>query len=239
MSIFSKLFGFVKKALPIAAAFIPGLGPIAAAAGRISAVSSAVRGAVGRGASARVMPGVGAVATPPIFGGGKPAPPFAQPISRGRRFTTTRPPGRVIQGQLPQLSTVRTTNMSMFGAIGGLARVAGPVVGRVGRILSSRGALAGSVGALAVTQVGGPPDESGRCPVGFHLNKQEGVGGPARTYCVRNRRMNVGNSRAARRSVRRLKGAHKLLKDIEKMMPTRRAARRAAHAPHLPAPHTH
>jgi len=128
--------------------------------------------------------------------------------------------------------------MSLFGAAGALGRAAGPLIRAGTRALGGRAGAVG-VGAVgAATLIGGAPDEVGRCPVGFHLNKQDGVGGPAFSYCVRNRRMNVGNARAARRSVRRLKGARKLLKDIEKMMPSKPRARRLP-APHLPAPHTH
>jgi len=89
--------------------------------------------------------------------------------------------------------------------------------------------------ALPALFGGGGNGAGGACPVGHHLNKQDGVGGPAGTYCVKNRRMNVGNARAARRSVRRLKGARKLLRDIEKMMPTRSTRRRAPAHHHHPA----
>jgi len=47
---------------------------------------------------------------------------------------------------------------------------------------------------------------AGCCPVGFHLAKS----GPPR--CVRNRRMNVANPRALRRSMRRVQGFEKLAK---------------------------
>jgi len=120
--------------------------------------------------------------------------------------------------------------MSIFAAIpaivGGAARAA-PAIGRaagaIGRAATGRAAGAAGLGVLLGQTLGG----NGVCASGWHLNKQDGVGGPAGTYCVRNRRMNVGNARAARRSVRRLKGARKLLRDIEKMMPTKARARRA------------
>jgi len=116
--------------------------------------------------------------------------------------------------------------------IGG-ARVAAPVIGRALRTAGTF--LTGTaIGAFFA-----PDPNTGACPVGYHLNKQDGVGGPARTYCVRNRRMNVGNARAARRSVRRLKGARKLLQDIEKMMPRRSAPRARAHVAHVPQQHHH
>ncbi len=46
----------------------------------------------------------------------------------------------------------------------------------------------------------------GVCPVGFHPDKATG------TKCVRNRRMNVANPRALRRSMRRVQGFEKLAK---------------------------
>ena len=48
------------------------------------------------------------------------------------------------------------------------------------------------------------PDATGCCPRGFHMAKQ----GPPR--CVRNRRMNIANPRALRRSMRRVQGFEKL-----------------------------
>ncbi len=110
------------------------------------------------------------------------------------------------------------------------------ILGQAGRVLPAIGRVATAVGIGAAAQSifggGGAP---GACTVGHHLNKQDGVGGPAGTYCVKNRRMNVGNARAARRAVRRLKGARKLLRDIEKMMPTRSTRRRAPQHHHHPA----
>ena len=47
---------------------------------------------------------------------------------------------------------------------------------------------------------------AGCCPVGFHLSK-DGSG-----RCVRNRRMNVANPKALRRSMRRVQGFEKLAK---------------------------
>jgi len=95
----------------------------------------------------------------------------------------------------------------------------------------------GAVTGIAGSLVGGAfsRNADGSCPVGTHPIKQDGVHGPKGSYCVRNRRMNVGNSRAARRSVRRLKGARKLLRDIEKMMPSKTTRRRAPQHHHHPA----
>jgi len=110
-----------------------------------------------------------------------------------------------------------------------------PGLGTIGRVLTGRVATAGGIGAAVGSLFAGGGGGGGDCPSGWHLNKQDGVGGPAGTYCVRNRRMNFGNARAARRGVRRLKGARKLLRDIEKMMPTKTRTRRApaGHSAHL------
>jgi len=53
-------------------------------------------------------------------------------------------------------------------------------------------------GALASRRMGGV------CPAGYHPDKRTG------TKCVRNRRMNIANPRALRRSMRRVKGFEKL-----------------------------
>jgi len=102
---------------------------------------------------------------------------------------------------------------------------AGRVLPAIGRVLTGRVATAGGIGAAVGSLFRGGAD-AGTCPSGWHLAK-DGSG-----RCVRNRRMNFGNARAARRSVRRLKGARKLLKDIEKMMPSKTRTRRAAPAGH-------
>jgi len=44
----------------------------------------------------------------------------------------------------------------------------------------------------------------GACPVGYHLRKSD------KAFCVRNRRTNVANPRALRRSIRRLRGFEKI-----------------------------
>jgi len=115
-----------------------------------------------------------------------------------------------------------------------IAAAAGRVLPAIGRVLGSRTVAAGSAG-LALGSLFGGGGSGGVCASGEHLNKQDGIGGPKGTYCVKNRRMNFGNARAARRSVRRLKGARKLLRDIEKMMPTRSVKRRAPQHHHHPA----
>lgn len=71
----------------------------------------------------------------------------------------------------------------------------------------------------------------GACPAGYHPNKQDGAGGPAGTYCVRNRRMNPMNHRAAMRAIRRVKGARKTLQRIERQLPRQATRRRVQHVP--------
>jgi len=61
---------------------------------------------------------------------------------------------------------------------------------------------AGRAARLAMTTP--MPDATGCCPTGFHLDKETG------SRCVRNRRMNVANPRALRRSMRRVQGFEKL-----------------------------
>jgi hypothetical protein len=58
-------------------------------------------------------------------------------------------------------------------------------------------------------------------PKGFHLSKQ------APFHFVRNRRMNPLNPKAFRRSVRRIKGAVKFAKEVDKVVAIRPRARRA------------
>ena len=65
----------------------------------------------------------------------------------------------------------------------------------------------------------------GACPAGFHLDKR------SRSRCVRNRRMNPLNGRAATRAIRRIKGARKMLQKIERQLPKSKTRRTPAH-PH-------
>lgn len=110
-----------------------------------------------------------------------------------------------------------------------------PVVAAGGRaVLPVIGRAVAAFGAGVTVGSFFARNDDGSCPVGTHPIKQDGVHGPKGSYCVRNRRMNVGNARAARRSVRRLKGSRKLLRDIEKMMPTRTTRRRAPEHHHHP-----
>lgn len=101
------------------------------------------------------------------------------------------------------------------------------IVSGAGRVLRSplgQGVIGGALGATVFGGGGG-----NGCPAGFHLAK-DGSG-----RCVRNRRMNVGNAKAARRAVRRIKGARKLLQSIEKQMPRRPASRGKTQHHHHPA----
>jgi len=65
--------------------------------------------------------------------------------------------------------------------------------------------VGGQMGARRTGRAGPvAADATGCCPRGFHLSK-DGSG-----RCVRNRRMNVANPRALRRSMRRVQGFEKL-----------------------------
>jgi len=67
------------------------------------------------------------------------------------------------------------------------------------------------------------------CGTGFHPDKK------TRTRCVRNRRMNPLNGRAASRAIRRIKGARKMLQKIERSLPRAkaRAVPRHGHRVHV------
>lgn len=71
-------------------------------------------------------------------------------------------------------------------------------------------------------EIGGMIGQAAACPAGFHLAK-DGSG-----RCVRNRRMNPLNPRAARRAIRRIKGAMKMLRQIERQLPKQRSRRAPA-----------
>ena len=221
MSIFSRIGRSFKrvlrKVLPIAApilgAVFPGIGGI-------------IGGGLLSAATQRRAPPPD-IARPPLPGAG-----FVQ--TRQTRFGTlasTRgvagPSRRVIQ--LPPVGQTRTQQMSIFAALPAIGRAAPSVLGRLGRVLSGRTATAATGGFLAGQLLSGDGAAGAACPAGFHPAK-DGSG-----RCVKNRRMNFGNAHAARRSVRRLKGARKLLKDIEKMMP-KQPSRRAAPVRHITGP---
>jgi len=200
LSIFSRLAKNLKRGLRrIAPIVAPVLGFALPGIGGV--LAGAFGGLLGGGGAAPPI-----VARPPLPGGG-----FIQPAAQrfARRPTI----------QLPPLGQTRTTQMSIFSSLPAIFRGVGAAGRAVGRAAGSRTAAAAGAGVLA-GQLLLPDGSTGACPSGFHAAK-DGSG-----RCVRNRRMNFGNARAARRSVRRLKGARKLLQDIEKMMPRRPAARR-------------
>ena len=219
MSIFSRLAKNLKRGLrkiaPIAAPFIPGIGGLLA--GLVTPRSSP-------GPTPGIVPDI---ARPPLPGAGR-IPPSRQRFSAPSRSQLTGGRRVITPGPLRQ-------EMSIFAALPALAgparAVGGSIFGRILRSPVARGIAGGAAGSALVGAVTGGAD-GGACPSGWHLNKQDGVGGAAGTYCVRNRRMNFGNARAARRGVRRLKGARKLLKDIESMMPRRPAPRARQHHHH-------
>lgn len=122
--------------------------------------------------------------------------------------TAQTPP---IIGGTPQVTTA-----GVLPGVGAIARGAG-------RVLTGRGATIGTAGFALGTMVNGG---AGGCPSGFHPAK-DGSG-----RCVRNRRMNVANPRAARRAIRRIKGMRKLLQDIEKQLPRKTTRARSAPAGH-------
>ena len=84
----------------------------------------------------------------------------------------------------------------------------------------------GKLGAAARGKVMSVTGAGIACPAGYHPAK-DGSG-----RCVRNRRMNVCNMRAANRAIRRLKGARKALQRIERMMPKRTVRSRSRGGAH-------
>lgn len=209
MSLFGSIGRLIKRGLrkiaPIAAPIL-GL----ALPGIGGAIGGALLGGIGGGAR-----------TPPIFDR-PPLPGGGRVLPAAQRFAK-RP-----TIQLPPLGQTRTTQMSIFASLPAIIAGAGRIGGVAGRVLTGRVATGAAIGVAAAQLISVDP-ATGRCPSGWHPAR-DGSG-----RCVRNRKMNFGNARAARRSVRRLKGARKLLQDIEKMMP-RRPAPRARHGPTSP-PH--
>lgn len=101
-----------------------------------------------------------------------------------------------------------------------------PTTGR-GRPMTALGPLPPITRPLPRPPGGGLPIIPGRpliggCPAGFHPAKDRSG------RCVRNRRMNPLNPRAARRSIRRIKGAMKMLRQIERQLPKQRTRRAPA-----------
>ena len=212
MSIFSRIGKALKRGLrkiaPIAASFIPGVGGV---------VAGILAQATQKSRTPGIIPDI---VRPPLPGAGR-VPPKDIRFLTGQIPFPTRGVGRPTI-QLPPIGQQRTTQMSIFAAIPAILRGAAPIARTVGRRLTGRTAAAAGLGVALGQTFHGAVD--GACPSGSHLAK-DGSG-----RCVKNRRMNFGNARAARRSVRRLKGARKLLKDIESMMPRRSAPRSRRHS---------
>lgn len=173
------------------------------------------------------------------LGGGQPIvhlpATVATPIPAPKTVAKETPPVSIHKGLIKSIGTGLSGAITQrlggqskaIPIVAGVATAAGRVLPAIGRVLGSRTVAAGSTGLAIGSLFGG--GGGGACPSGEHLAK-DGSG-----RCVRNRRMNFGNARAARRSVRRLKGARKLLRDIEKMMPSKTRTRRApaGHSAHL------
>jgi len=153
-----------------------------------------------------------------------PAKPKVAPVSLHKSIIKSI--GTGLSGAITQRLGGQSKAVPIVAAAAGAA---GRVLPALGRVLGSRTVAAGATGIGIGSLFGGGGGDA--CQAGFHFAK-DGSG-----RCVRNRRMNFGNARAARRSVRRLKGARKLLQDIEKMMPRRPAPR--ARAQHHHHPHHH
>jgi len=204
MSIFSRLFKNLKRGLSKVAPLVaPALGIALPGIGGV--IGGALLGGLSRPLAVPLD-----IGRPPLPGGGFVQTAAARRGDVGRRRVITTPTRPFQQAQ----------TMSIFSQLPGILTTARTALAPLGRALTSRTAGAVGAGALGAQILGGIGD-GGACPSGFHLAK-DGSG-----RCVRNRRMNFGNARAARRSVRRLKGARKLLKDIESMMPRRPAGRRS------------
>jgi len=131
-----------------------------------------------------------------------------------------------------QLATGFLGGAASAGRLGRLPRIGRPPGGA--RRPGGGGGLVefglGLLGGGAAGAVGDGPTQgstlpvNGACPQGFHFEKG-GLG-----YCVRNRRMNVQNSRAFMRSYRRVRGAKKFARKVDKLFPRQR--RVTHHHPH-------
>jgi len=102
------------------------------------------------------------------------------------------------------------------------------------------GCLAGTCQCFGTNSLAPTSTAAGGCMKGYHLNKSTlnptrgGCGRaahgviPKHTVLVRNRHMHYGNTRAARRAIHRLKGAHRIFKQIDKLIGPKRRAGRAS-----------
>ena len=130
--------------------------------------------------------------------------------------------GRGIRGLLGRIS-----GRSLVRAGVGTAAVAAiPVASRIGRGAATIGIPmpgGATIRPGALLPGGVPFTTPGECPKGFRLNKssyflKSGAHIPARSKCVRYRRMNVANTRALNRSTRRLTSFENLVKRERKAL---------------------
>lgn len=138
-------------------------------------------------------------------------------IPKARAAAPAALPGGMgfVGGALPTLTPVRGARLPT------IPRIPGPARNIPGLPIPLPDLDFGGAGAGA----------GGACPAGFHLDKR------TRSRCVRNRRMNPLNGRAAMRAIRRIKGARKMLQKIERQLPKAKARRTPAH-PHRVHVHT-
>ena len=146
-------------------------------------------------------------------------------------------PGGIVPGLPGDLGDVVREGLNLYGSLPSLGGGGGGLMGappwdvvtqQMPGGLSFTGPVAGAsvgTGKLGAAARGKTVAVTGAgiaCPAGYHPAK-DGSG-----RCVRNRRMNVCNMSAARRAIRRLKGARKALQRIERAMPRRtvRSSRR-------------
>ncbi len=108
----------------------------------------------------------------------------------------------------PQPSAQR---VSAVGALPAMVRQIAPAVP------IARGAIQAIAGKPFIGARPGLDILGAACPTGWHLDKR------TRSRCVRNRRMNPLNGRAAFRAIRRIKGARKMLQKIERQLPRTKA----------------
>lgn len=123
------------------------------------------------------------------------------------------------------------------GVIKGIGQIAtGNVGGAIGSVIQGfssgskpqpQGCQPGDFLCMARAGLGLAPQNgaaAGCAPSGYHLNKgplpasKKHGAVPAHSIMVRNRHMNALNGSAARRAIRRLKGARKAFRDIERFV---------------------
>lgn len=133
------------------------------------------------------------------------------PVSIARLLTRAGDLASVVSGISDVFGSPSTPSFGGFSTGGTLPSL--PGVGTP----TTRTAM--GVGAGIGTALRGTPPQM--CPSGYHYAK-DGSG-----RLVRNRRMNPLNPKAARRAIRRIKAARKMLTSIERSLPTRTVRRRS------------